>query len=92
MVCLIVCQSILSPFHGYFVCRLYQKLYEGESISNQPDIFLTDPHSQEFNSVSGHHNQTYVHNLSIIGSLVDSLSRLQAWPVSQINWGTNIVT
>ena len=29
--------------------------YEGDSISNWPDIFLTDRHSQDFHSVFGHH-------------------------------------
>ena len=57
--------------------------YEGDSISNRPDLFLPDWHSQDFHSVFGHHIKTYVQNLSIIGSLVD-LSRLQTWPVSQI--------
>ena len=43
---------------------------EGESISNQPDMCLTDRHSQDFHSVFGHHNKTCVQNLSITDSLV----------------------
>ena len=31
-------------------------LYEGESISNQHDLFLTGRHSRDFYSVFGHHN------------------------------------
>ena len=34
-------------------------LYEDESISNQPDLFLTDRFSQDFHSVFGHHNKTF---------------------------------
>ena len=52
----------------------YIKYYEGQSISNQPDLFLTDRHSQDYHSVFGHHNKTYVQNLSIIGSFVDNLN------------------
>ena len=33
-------------------------LYEDESISNQPVLFLTDKYSQDFQSVFGHHNKT----------------------------------
>ena len=29
--------------------------YEDDSISNWPDLFLTDRHSQDFHSVFGHH-------------------------------------
>ena len=56
--------------------------YEGETIVNQLDLFLTDTHNQHFYSVFSHHNKTYVHNLSSIGSLVDNLSHLQAWALS----------
>ena len=55
--------------------RALNATYECGSISNQPDLFLTDRHS---------HNKIYVQYLSIIGTLVDNLLRLQAWPVSQI--------
>ena len=44
---------------------------EGLSISNQPDLFLTDWHCQYFHSVFGHHNKTCIQKLGIIGSLVD---------------------
>ena len=55
--------------------------YEGDSASNRPDLFLIDRHSHDFHSLFGHHIKTYVQNLSIIGSLVDNLWRLQACPV-----------
>ena len=58
--------------------------YEGVSISNQPDIFLTGRHSQDFHRMFRHHIKTYVQSLSIIGSLVDNLLRPQARPVSQM--------
>ena len=50
---------------------LFKDFYEGDSISNQPDLFLTDGHSQDFHSEFDHH-------LSTIGSLFGNLSRLQA--------------
>ena len=59
-------------------------LYEGDSISNQADLFLADRHSQDFHSVLSHHIWTYVQNFNIVGSLVDNLSRPQAWPVRQM--------
>ena len=37
-----------------------------------------------FHSLFGHHIKTYVQSLSIVGSLVDNLSLLQAWAVSQL--------
>ena len=37
-----------------------------------------------FSLLVGHHIKTYVQNLNIIGSFVNNLSRLQAWPVSQM--------
>ena len=43
-------------------------MYEGDSISNQPDLFLNDRHSQDFHSVFGHHIKTCVQHLSIISS------------------------
>ena len=52
---------------------------KGESISNQPDLFLTDPQSQDFHSVLGHRNKTYVQNLSIISLLVDK--DLEKFPI-----------
>ena len=39
---------------------------------------------QDFHSLFCQHIKAYVQSLSIIGSLVDNLSRLAAWPVSQI--------
>ena len=43
----------------YFMFKLLPKRkYEGESISNQPDLFLTNRHSQDFRSVFGHHIKT----------------------------------
>ena len=71
--------------------RVHEFKFEGESISIQPDLFLTDRHSQDFQSVFGNHNKTYVQNLGVIGSLVDNLSRLQAWPVSQMIFSSNLV-
>ena len=59
-------------------------MYEGESLSNQLDLFLTDQHSQDLHNVFDHHNKTHVQYLSIIGSLVGILSRLQTWPESQM--------
>ena len=59
-----------------------QVCYKEYSISNWPDLFLTDRHNQDFNSAFGHHIQIYVQNLNIIGLLVGNLSRLQAWPVT----------
>ena len=35
------------------------QLYEGDSTSNQPDLFLTDRHSQDFHSLFGHDIKTY---------------------------------
>ena len=36
-------------------------------MSNQaePDLFITDPHSQDFHNVFLYHYKTYVQNLSI---------------------------
>ena len=55
---------------------LYSHACEGDSISNQPDLFLTDQYSQDLHSVFCHHFKTYVQNLNIIGSLVGNLLRL----------------
>ena len=67
-------------------------MHVGESISNQSDIFLTGRHNQDFHS--GHYDTTYVqYNFSIIGSLVENISHLQAWPVSQmIFYCTKVIT
>ena len=35
-------------------------------------------------SLFGHHIKAYLQNYSIIGSLVDNLMRLQAWPESSV--------
>ena len=51
-------------------------MYQGDLLINQPDLFLTDRHSQDFNSVFGNHIKTYVQNLNKIGSLVDNISCL----------------
>ena len=43
---------------------------------------LIEVEAEDFHSLFGHHIKTYVQSLSIIGLLVDKLSRLQAWAVS----------
>ena len=67
-----------------FTLKFKEALHESVSISIRPDLFLTDRQSQAFHSMLGHHNNTYVQNVSIIGSLVDNLWYFQALPVSQI--------
>ena len=66
----------------------------GESISNQPHLFLTDQHNQDFHIVFGHQNKTHVQHFINIGSLINNLSHLQKLPAGQMiffpqNWSTN---
>ena len=58
--------------------------YEGDLLSNQPDLFLTNQHNQDFNSGFGQHIKLHVQSLNIIGLIVSNLSRLQACQVSQL--------
>ena len=37
-------------------------IYESEPIGDQPDLFLTNWHSQDSHSVFGDHNKTYLQN------------------------------
>ena len=47
--------------------------HECVSISNQPDLFLTDQYSQDFHSLFGHHIKTLLQRLSIMCWLDDNL-------------------
>ena len=80
---MICCASHRLP-HSFNECVINLcDTYEGVSINNQTGLFITDRHSQDFQSLSCQHIKAYVQSLSIMGSLVDNLSRLKAWPVSQ---------
>ena len=54
-----LCSNYLKMLSADDKNRCYRaKSYEGDSISNQPDLFLTGRHSQDFHSAFGHHIKT----------------------------------